>query len=393
MPKHSRSRSSNAKWGPQVNTPGGTAIQIGSANGLSLKRIKTTTPGGNSEVFHQCCLDSDSFSLLSQCSSCTIKNNQADRNARAKPGSVSAKQTNTDRSCDHIGEPGGTLKTQTSEALNRSRREQYKAHSVGLNEMRRAKLKIIFSKTEWDAVMLMKDDLMLHFKLMSSDEDSNIRTIHREKHKDCFEKNISRYEELGDANCVHAMYEYGHFLCSLDKWGIAPDYELSLMWFKKAASLDHAASLEWLSCIYGDEIVASDYGAPVNMRLSVQYMEASANASHWDGKKGSELSVVPHLTQFQLYKAFSTGHLHDVAGAVQENQEKALSYLTMAAEGGHGEAKFRLYEQLSSRGDLKQARVWLERAATPEWTNGDSSEDSSRHKEFEMEAMKLLSTE
>ena len=31
----------------------------------------------------------------------------------------------------------------------------------------------------------------------------------------------------------------------------------------------------------------------------------------------------------------------------------------MAAEGGHGEAKFRLYEQLSSRGDLNQARAWL----------------------------------
>ena len=77
--------------------------------------------------------------------------------------------------------------------------------------------------------------------------------------------------------------------------------------------------------------MASDYGVPVNMRLSVQYMEASANASHWDGKKGSELSVVPHLTQFQLYKAFSAGYLHDVAGAVQENQEKALSYLTMGA--------------------------------------------------------------
>ncbi len=83
-------------------------------------------------------------------------------------------------------------------------------------------------------------------------------------HKDCFEKIISRYEELGDANCVHAMYEYAHFLFSLDKWGIAPDYELSLMWFKKAAYLDHAGSLEWLSCIYGDEIVASDYGFPVN---------------------------------------------------------------------------------------------------------------------------------
>ena len=123
MPKHSRSRSSNAKWGPQVNTPGGTAIQIGSANGFSLKRIKTTTPGGNSEVFHQYCLDSDSCSLLSQCSSCTIKNNQADRNAREKPGSASAKQTNKDRSCDHIGEPGGTLKTQTAAALNRSRRD------------------------------------------------------------------------------------------------------------------------------------------------------------------------------------------------------------------------------------------------------------------------------
>jgi len=46
----------------------------------------------------------------------------------------------------------------------------------------------MFSKTEWDAVMLMRDDLMRHFKLMSSDEDSNIRRIHREMHDGCFEK-------------------------------------------------------------------------------------------------------------------------------------------------------------------------------------------------------------
>ena len=83
--------------------------------------------------------------------------------------------------------------------------------------------------------------------------------------------------------------------------------------------------------------------------------------------------------------------MYDVAGAVEENQEKALSYLKMAAEGGHGEAKFHLYGRLSSQGDLKQARVWLERAATPEWVNGNTSEADSDDKEFEIGAMKLLS--
>lgn len=137
--------------------------------------------------------------------------------------------------------------------------------------------------------------------------------------------------------------------------------------------------------------MASDYGVRVDMGLSLQFMESSANASGWDGRKqGSRLSIIPELAQFDLYKAFSTGYLHDVAGAVEENQEKALSYLKMAAEGGHGEAKFRLYERLSSQGDLKQARVWLERAATPEWIMRDSSEANSDYKEFEMEAMKLL---
>jgi len=239
--------------------------------------------------------------------------------------------------------------------------------------------------------MSMKDDLLRHFKLMSSDEDPNIRKTHRKMHVDCFEKICSRYEDLCDANCVHAMYEYAHFLFCLDEWGIAPDFELSLEWYKKAASCGHAASLDWLSSIYGDENVASDYGVRVDMGLSLQFMESSANASGWDGRKqGSRLSIIPELAQFDLYKAFSTGYLHDVAGAVEENQEKALSYLKMAAEGGHGEAKFRLYERLSSQGDLKQARVWLERAATPEWIMRDSSEANSDYKEFEMEAMKLL---
>ena len=54
-------------------------------------------------------------------------------------------------------------------------------------------------------------------------------------------------------------------------------------------------------------------------------MEAPANASHWDGRKRSDLSVVPHLTQFELHKESLTGYLHDYAGAVQESQEKALS--------------------------------------------------------------------
>ena len=115
IPKHSRSRSSNAKWGPQVNTPGGTAIQISSANGVNVKRLKTTTPDGKNDVFHQFCLDSDSCSLLSQCSSCTRKNNQADRNARAKARNISGKQAKKDQSCDDIGEP------ETSETSNRSR--------------------------------------------------------------------------------------------------------------------------------------------------------------------------------------------------------------------------------------------------------------------------------
>ena len=406
MSKHpkSRARNGNAKWGPPVNSPGGTTIQISSANGASVKRLKTTTPGGKNNVFHQCCVDSVSCSLLNPCSSCTIKNQQADRNARAKTGRVSAKQTNKDQtcdhvgedqSCDHVGEPDGTLETHTSEALNRSRREQYKQRSVDLNKIRRAKHKIIFSKIEYDALVLLKDELMLHYNLMSSDEDPNIRSTYRKLHEECFEKITSRYEDLGDANCPYAMYEYANFLFGLDKWGMAPDFEVALCWLKKAAALDHAASLEWLSSIHGCESEASEFGVPVDMRLSVQYMEASADASRWDGngRKGSALSIRPHLSQFLLYKAFSTGYLHDVAGAVQENQEKALSYLTMAAEGGHGEAKFRLYEKFSSRGDLKQARVWLERAATPEWINGNTSEADSDYKEFEMEAMKLLSHE
>ena len=157
MSKHpkSRARNGNAKWGPPVNSPGGTTIQISSANGASVKRLKTTTPGGKNNVFHQCCVDSVSCSLLNPCSSCTIKNQQADRNARAKTGRVSAKQTNKDQtcdhvgedqSCDHVGEPGGTLETHTSEALNRSRREQYKQRSVDLNKIRRAKHKLFSRK-------------------------------------------------------------------------------------------------------------------------------------------------------------------------------------------------------------------------------------------------------
>jgi len=65
--------------------------------------------------------------------------------------------------------------TRTSEVLNRSRREQYKQRFVGLNERRRAKQEIVFPKTEWDAVVLMRDDLMRHFKLMSSETNPDIR--------------------------------------------------------------------------------------------------------------------------------------------------------------------------------------------------------------------------
>ncbi len=165
MHPRSRVRTKNASWGASVESPGGTTVQVSSANGVSVKRKKTTTPGGKNGVFHQCCLEDDSCSYLNPCSSCKAKNQHADRNARAKARSDAAKRTNKDQSCDHACEPDGTLVTQTSQALNRSRREQYKAHSVGLNERRRVKRKIIFSKPEWDAVMLMRDDLMRHLQV------------------------------------------------------------------------------------------------------------------------------------------------------------------------------------------------------------------------------------
>ena len=84
--------------------------------------------------------------------------------------------------------------------------------------------------------MLLKDELMLHYNLMSSDEDPNIRSTHRKLHEECFEKITSRYEDLGDENCPHAMYEYANFLFGLDKWGMAPDFEVALCWLKKAAA-------------------------------------------------------------------------------------------------------------------------------------------------------------
>ena len=89
MSKHpkSRARNGNAKWGPPVNSPGGTTIQISSANGASVKRLKTTTPGGKNNVFHQCCVDSVSCSLLNPCSSCTIKKptSRSERTPERKP--------------------------------------------------------------------------------------------------------------------------------------------------------------------------------------------------------------------------------------------------------------------------------------------------------------------
>ena len=168
--------------------------------------------------------------------------------------------------------------------------------------------------------------------------------------------------------------------------------------------MGHALSLDWLSDIHGCKDDADYWGVSVDMGLSVKYMEDAANASGWDGWCGPvgskpTKSVTPHTCQFALYKAYSTGYLHDVAGAVKENREKALSYLKMAAEGGHGEAKFRLFEYLSSQGDQKEARVWLERAANPEWVSREKLNPSgereklSDFKEFELEASKLLSQE
>ena len=90
----------------------------------------------------------------------------------------------------------------------------------------------------------MRDDLLRHFKLISTDKDPNIRKTHRKMHQDSYEKICGRYEDLCDANCVHAMYEYAHFLFCLDDWGIAPDFELSLEWYKKAAS--YSQLLRWI---------------------------------------------------------------------------------------------------------------------------------------------------
>lgn len=89
---------------------------------------------------------------------------------------------------------------------------------------------------------------------------------------------------------------------------LAPDFGVSLMWLKKAAALGHSASLEWLSSIHGCESEASEFGVPVDIGLSVQCTEKSARASGWDGRKGSELSIRPHLSQFALYKAFLPGN-------------------------------------------------------------------------------------
>ena len=68
--------------------------------------------------------------------------------------------------------------------------------------------------------MLMRGELMRHFKSISSEKDPDTQRAHRKKHTDFFEKITSRYEELGYVNCVHAVYEYAYFLILLGELGI-----------------------------------------------------------------------------------------------------------------------------------------------------------------------------
>ena len=155
-----KARGENAKWGPPVGSPGGTMYQINTANGKSVKRTKSTTPGGKNEVLHQFCIDDLLCSVSNPCTSCKTKNPQADRNARAKARSITAKPTDQDESCGHSGESNGALATQTTGASNHLRRERYKERSAELNKARRAKNKVVFSKADYDLLKMKTNELM-----------------------------------------------------------------------------------------------------------------------------------------------------------------------------------------------------------------------------------------